>query len=71
MVKPNCSLCVHMQRIADDCHISCAARNITVKGDPIGVRKGWFVWPFNFDPTWLLECDGYTEQENDDADTEG
>jgi hypothetical protein len=28
-----------------------------------GVRKGWFLWPLNFDPTWLLNCDGYTPRE--------
>ena len=22
--------------------------------------KGWFFWPINFDPVWLLNCDGFT-----------
>lgn len=34
---------------------------IEVKGDPHGIRKGWFMWPFNFDPTWLVECNGFKE----------
>lgn len=30
-----------------------------IVGDPHGIRNGWFQWPWNFDPTWLLECKGY------------
>lgn len=32
---------------------------LTVKGHPTGLLRGWFNWPYNFDPTWLLECDGF------------
>jgi len=24
---------------------------------------GWFYWPINFDPVWLLECNGHTPKE--------
>jgi hypothetical protein len=36
---------------------------IGVKGDPWGIAHGWFNWPWNFDPTWLLNCDGYEREE--------
>ena len=30
------------------------------KGDPHGIRSGWFVFPFNYDPTWMRsECKFY------------
>ena len=29
-----------------------------IEGNPHGIAKGWFNWPFNFDPTWLENCDG-------------
>jgi hypothetical protein len=32
-----------------------------IKGNPHGIRSGWFNWPFNFDPTWLESCDGFTQ----------
>jgi len=32
---------------------------IKVKGNPHGIRQGWFGWPFNFDPVWLEECNGF------------
>ncbi|MHA1291112.1 MAG: hypothetical protein ACTSQJ_00420 [Promethearchaeota archaeon] len=36
---------------------------IVVKGDPHGIRNGWFNHPFNFDPVWLLECTGFEKKE--------
>ena len=25
-----------------------------------GVDNGWFYWPANYDPTWLITCNGFT-----------
>lgn len=36
--------------------------SIRVKGDPNGIEQGWFNWPWNFDPIWLVECDGFKEK---------
>ena len=36
---------------------------IKVKGDQYGIERGWFIWPYNFDPTWLLECNGFSKKE--------
>ena len=38
---------------------------VGVKAVPHGVRNGWFYWPYNFDPVWLLECRLYEEVEED------
>jgi len=35
-----------------------AAKKLNVTGNPLGIRRGWFNWPFNFDPVWLESCDG-------------
>lgn len=35
---------------------------LNVKLHTHGIRMGWASWPFNFDPTWLVECDGYTPE---------
>lgn len=24
-----------------------------------GVAHGWFNWPWNFDPVWLVACEGF------------
>lgn len=36
---------------------------LNIKGNPHGIRKGWFAWPVNFDPVWLENCDGFTPKE--------
>lgn len=36
-----------------------------IKGNEHGIRNGWFNWPFNFDPIWLDECDGFTVKDKE------
>jgi len=36
---------------------------LNVRGCDTGIRNGWFMWPVNFDPTWLLSCDGFEEKQ--------
>lgn len=35
-------------------------QKLEIEGHPTGVRGGWFNWPYNFDPVWLLKCKGFT-----------
>jgi len=30
--------------------------------DPEAVKKGYFLWPIDFDPIWLKKCQGFTEK---------
>ncbi len=32
---------------------------LNIKGNEHGINSGWFIWPYDFDPTWLLNCDGF------------
>ncbi len=57
--KPNCYQCKHVRSVPGDAHKACANKAAKVSGAPHGIRSGWFSWPFNFDPTWLLACDGF------------
>ena len=36
-----------------------AEAKLNVVGDPHGIKSGWFCWPANFDPVWLLACNGF------------
>lgn len=36
-----------------------AMKRLNVMGNATGIRRGWFSWPINFDPVWLLTCDGF------------
>lgn len=58
----NCYRCVHRREIPRDAHSSCANVTARVEGHFYGIRKGWFCWPLNFDPVWLLSCDGFAPQ---------
>ena len=39
---------------------------LKVKGNPKGIRGGWFHHPLNFDPLWLEECDGFESKESEE-----
>lgn len=60
---PNCYKCKHRGTIPGDCHSSCSNLKANVVGDETGINGGWFFWPFNFDPQWLLKCDGFKAKE--------
>ena len=36
-----------------------AGRQLGITGHALGVARGWFLWPAEFDPTWLLTCNGF------------
>jgi hypothetical protein len=45
----------------------CSARDeLNIRANEHGVRMGWFIWPVNFDPVWLENCDGFKERGNDE-----
>ena len=35
---------------------------IKVVGSHQGIKNGWFNHPFNFDPTWLVSCNDFSEK---------
>jgi hypothetical protein len=47
-------------------------RPLGIIGCKHGIKKGWFCWPFNFDPVWLIKCKGFFTSEqipqNDNKD---
>lgn len=38
-----------------------------VRGSDHGVKSGWFNWPVNFDPVWLVSCNGFEPDERNQA----
>lgn len=43
-----------------------ADTGLNIKGDAYGISNGWFNHPWNFDPTWLENCDGFMEELNNE-----
>lgn len=35
---------------------------INATGDSHAKRMGWFSFPINYDPAWLLTCDGFEQK---------
>ena len=64
-MKPDCFKCVHCRALPGNCHIKCNNVQASVEGDAHGIRSGWFMWPFNFDPVWLVSCDGFSDKPED------
>ena len=39
-----------------------AENKLNIKGNPHGIKKGWFNHPWNFDPVWVESCNGFEEK---------
>jgi hypothetical protein len=44
--------------------IAATQGEITVKGNPHGIKSGWFMHPLNYDPVWLEECNGFEAKQS-------
>lgn len=58
-----CYKCEHRGSLTESAHSSCKNRKAKVEGDPHGIKNDWFNWPYQFDPVWLLKCDGFKGKE--------
>lgn len=59
--RTECHSCVHKRPVPGDAHISCAHPDPAMRGDPHGIRNGWFLYPLLFDPVWKArDCAHYT-----------
>jgi len=38
------------------------AQTLDIKATQHGINSGWFNWPVDFDPVWLVNCNGFTEK---------
>lgn len=60
--KTNCYKCKFKRSVPGDCHISCASPDPNMTGDPHGIRNGWFLYPWVFDPVWKTrDCNTYRQ----------
>ena len=62
-MRNECWTCQHRRAIPGDAHISCANPDPAMQGHRRGIDRGWFIYPFNFDPVWKeKECANYEPQ---------
>ena len=43
--------------------LAVSSKKLNTKLDPVGVKNGWANFPVNFDPIWVLNCDGFKAKE--------
>jgi len=51
-MRKECYSCKHMRTVPYNCHIQCVNPDPEMTGNSHGIRKGWFFYPFLFDPAW-------------------
>lgn len=57
-----CYQCKHRGTVPGDTHSMCAfnwatSENLPPQGNSHGIKNGWWIFPFNYDPTWMIgEC---------------
>lgn len=65
-MKPKCYTCKYREDLVYDAHSCCtnnkSIKELNIKANQHGISRGWFMWPSNFDPVWLENCDGYKEK---------
>lgn len=67
--KPDCYDCKHRGTVPGDTHSRCKNLKASVTANEHGRKRGWFIWPFNFDPIWLESCTGFESKNNNNADS--
>ena len=59
-----CYSCSFREEVAGNCHIKCNKPDLDMKGDPHGIKHGWFYYPLLFDPVWKeKDCANYQSNE--------
>jgi hypothetical protein len=59
-VMDDCYKCKHKIDVPGHCHIKCANPDRKMTGNAHGIKNGWFIYPFLFDPIWKTKkCDNY------------
>lgn len=69
--KPNCWNCIHVRNVPGSAHKKCghptveqhggsASAHLRINAALRGIQGGWFMWPYTFDPVWLMACNGFT-----------
>ncbi len=63
--KPKCNKCTFGKKIPGDAHYSCKKKTAIIEANLHGIKNGWVIYPFNFDPMWIEACDSYWDEEKE------
>ncbi len=55
-----CWDCVNKREVPGNYHIQCVKPDADMVGNKHGIKNGWFMYPWLFDPTWKENlCNNY------------
>ena len=67
-IANECYSCKHKRSVPGNAHIKCVKPNTDMRGNQHGIKNGWFIYPFLFDPAWKeVMCKNYESCEQVDA----
>jgi len=49
-------------RVNPQIDIQAISSKFQIKANTTGIKRGWFNWPWNFDPVWLENCNAFEEK---------
>lgn len=65
-----CYKCKFRTDLPGSAHSQCQAGLLTLGTNKVqvvanqhGINKGWFMWPFDYDPVWLERCNVWDAME--------
>lgn len=62
-MKEECYQCVNRRDVTGNAHIKCISPDAEMTGDPHGIKNGWFIYPFLFDPVWKTKsCSNFVDK---------
>ena len=63
-MRTECYSCKYLRRVPGNAHIMCVKPDYAMRGNAHGIRNGWFLYPFVFDPVWKEQlCANYERRE--------
>ena len=61
-MREECYYCKFRGEVPGSAHIMCSFPDEEMTGDPHGIKEGWFLYPFNFDPVWKTKkCNNFIQ----------
>lgn len=60
-----CWKCKNKREVPGNAHIRCVKPDADMVGNKHGIKKGWFMYPWLFDPVWMeKECCNFESSED-------
>lgn len=61
--QKGCYECIHRRSVPGSTHSSCAKKHAYIEANIHGIKNGWVMHPFDFDPIWIEKCDSFISKE--------